>query len=153
MNKYACTILTLSACLVQGAPIIGLPVSTVHLIARPDEYKGKLVTFTGVLVNTMESGVLVYNSKEAALAMRTKEAVCLIFSSRKTPEEESKLWQLNGKYVYVRGIFEPDTNPDALLCFGAIRDVTRLEENVTAERALERRQKSDGIAKPTGGKP
>src|SRR5690349_13277932 len=95
-------------------------VSLIHILQQPDLYAGKNVRVVGVARVGMEAMAL-YVSEDDLRNAVTKNALWLALDRVKADTT------LNGKYVIVEGVFDPDNKGHLRMYSGAIVNVTRME--------------------------
>jgi hypothetical protein len=95
-------------------------VSLIHIIQQPDLYSGKPVRVVGVARVGMEATAL-YVSQDDLRNAVTKNALWLTLDPVKADTT------LNGKYVIVEGVFDPNNKGHLRMYSGAITEVKRME--------------------------
>lgn len=102
-----------------------IDVSIISLITNPKKYDGKLVKVSGVGCIEADGNAL-YLSKEDYKYIVQKNAVFLDFTNAAVNKDDAM--KLNGKYVYIEGIFNADNNGVSDLYTGAIENIKKYDD-------------------------
>lgn len=104
----------------NAANVYAQRVSMMELVARPEDYYGKLVRVIGVGRLEFESDALYLSRDDWKFS--TSNVFSIDLGPRALPYKEAKAY--NGKYVIVEGFFEKSQD---WMYRGAIRDISRYE--------------------------